>query len=147
MQKVLFVCGHNSGRSQMAQAWMNKLCPGRFSAESAGITPAPAVNGLVVEVMREAGMDISSNKPRSVYDVYKSGATFSYIITVCDRAVAEKCPVFLGLIRQIHWSFPDPAALEGTGEEKRVQLRRIRDSIRDRVLAWCHEISRAEEAP
>ncbi len=147
MQKVLFVCGHNSGRSQMAQAWMNKLCPGRFSAESAGITPGPAVNELVVEVMREAGMDISSNKPRSVFDVYKSGATFSYIITVCDQAAAEKCPVFLGLIRQIHWSFPDPAALEGTEEEKITRLRSIRDSIRDRVFAWCHEKSGTEETP
>lgn len=145
MRKVLFVCGHNSGRSQMAQAWMNHLCPERFYAQSAGINPAASLNELVVEVMHEEGIDISRNRPRSVFDVYKSGETFSYIITVCDQASAEKCPVFLGLIRQMHWSFPDPSALAGTRDEKLEQTRRIRDSIREKVLAWCSQMSGAEE--
>lgn len=145
MRKVLFVCGHNSGRSQMAQAWMNHLCPERFYAQSAGINPAASLNELVVEVMHEEGIDISRNRPRSVFDVYKSGETFSYIITVCDQASAEKCPVFLGLIRQMHWSFPDPSALAGTRDEKVEQTRQIRDSIREKVLAWCSQMSGAEE--
>jgi len=146
MRKVLFVCGHNSGRSQMAQAWMNHLCGDRFIAESAGINPAESVNRHVVRAMAEAGIDISLNKPRSVFAVYKSGETFSYIITVCDQAAAEKCPVFLGLIKQSHWNFPDPAALSGSEEDKMDRIRSIRDSIRDTVLAWCSEQSTSGEA-
>jgi arsenate reductase len=145
MRKVLFVCVHNSGRSQMAQGWMNHLCGNRFLAESAGITPANTVRPQVVEVMQEAGIDISDNKPRSVFDVYKTGEVFSYIITVCDQASAEQCPVFLGLIKQIHWSFPDPSKLTGTEDEKIEQLRHIRDSIRDKILSWCGEVAQSEE--
>ncbi|HQI80532.1 MAG TPA: arsenate reductase ArsC [Deltaproteobacteria bacterium] len=140
--KVLFVCGHNSARSQMAQAWLNHVCPSLFEAQSAGICPSDAVNPLAVEAMREVGIDISASRPRSVYDVYKSGEVYSHIITVCDRAAAEKCPVFLGLVRQIHWSFPDPAALTGTREEVMEGVRAIRDAIRDRIVSWCEEIRR-----
>jgi arsenate reductase (thioredoxin) len=145
MRKVLFVCVHNSGRSQMAQGLMNHLCGERFLAESAGITPAKAVTPQVVKVMQEAGIDISDNKPRSVFDVYKTGEVFSFIITVCDQATAEQCPVFLGLIKQIHWSFPDPSNLTGTEDEKIEQLRHIRDSIKDKILSWCGEIAQSEE--
>ena len=145
MRKILFVCVHNSGRSQMAQGFLNHLCGDRFFAESAGITPAKAVKPQVVKVMQEAGIDISGNKPRSVFDVYKSGEVFSYIITVCDQASAEQCPVFLGLIKQIHWSFPDPSNLKGTEDEKLEQLRQIRDSIRDKILSWCSEVAGSEE--
>jgi arsenate reductase len=142
--KVLFVCGHNSARSQMAQAWLNHVCPSLFEAQSAGINPAAALNPLAVQAMREVGIDISASRPRSVYDVYKSGEVFSFIITVCDRVSAEKCPVFLGLIRQIHWSFPDPAALSGTGGEVLEGVRSIRDAIRDRVVSWCQEVRQDE---
>lgn len=146
-KKVLFVCVHNTARSQMAEAWMNDLCSGMFEARSAGITPAESVNPLAVKAMQEVGIDISGSKPRSVFDVYKAGEVFSYIITVCDQASAEQCPVFLGLVRQLHWSFPDPAALLGTEEEKMAGVRSIRDSIRERVLSWCLEMSGAEESP
>ena len=125
----------------MAQAWMNHICPDLFEAQSAGIVPAGRVNPLVVQVMQEAGIDISDSRPRSVYDVYKSREVFSYIITVCDKASAEKCPVFLGLIRQVHWSFPDPAALSGTEDEILAGIREIRDAIRNRITSWCEEIS------
>jgi arsenate reductase (thioredoxin) len=145
MRKVLFVCVHNSGRSQMAQGWMNHLCGDRFLAQSAGITPAKAVMPQVVKVMQDKGIDISNNKPRSVFDVYKTGETFSYIITVCDQASAEQCPVFLGLIKQIHWSFPDPSMLTGTEDEKIEHLSHIRDSIRDKILTWCSEVAESEE--
>jgi arsenate reductase (thioredoxin) len=145
MRKVLFVCVHNSGRSQMAQGFMNHLCGERFLAESAGITPAKAVTPQVVKVMQEAGIDVSDNKPRSVFDVYKTGEVFSYIITVCDQASAEQCPVFLGLIKQMHWSFPDPSSLTGTEDEKMEQIRHIRDSIRDKILSWCGEVAGSEE--
>ena len=146
-KKVLFVCVHNTARSQMAEAWMNDLCSGMFMAQSAGITPAESVNPLAVKAMQEVGIDISGQKPRSVFAVYKAGEVFSYIITVCVQASAEQCPVFLGLVRQLHWSFPDPTALSGTEEEKMAGVRSIRDSIRERVLSWCLEVSGAEESP
>ncbi len=144
MRKVLFVCVHNSGRSQMAEAWLNHLCSERFLAESAGITPARAVNPQVVKVMQESDIDISGKIPRSVFDVYKSGEMFSYIITVCDQASAEQCPVFLGLIKQLHWSFPDPLNITGTEDEILEGVRRIRDSIRDKIISWCSEVTEAE---
>ena len=146
-KKVLFVCVHNTGRSQMAQAWMNHICPDLFEAQSAGITPARRINPLVVKVMQEVGIDLSGSRPRSVFDVYKSKEVFSYIITVCDQASAEKCPVFLGLIRQLHWSFPDPAALGGTDEEVLAGIRKIRDDIRDRITSWCRDVSIASDNP
>ncbi|MGD0821612.1 MAG: arsenate reductase ArsC [Desulfomonilia bacterium] len=145
MRKVLFVCVHNSGRSQMAEAWLNHLCNERFLAESAGITPARAVNPQVVKVMQESDIDISGKIPRSVFDVYKSGEMFSYIVTVCDQASAEQCPVFLGLIKQLHWSFPDPSKITGTEDEILEGVRRIRDSIRDKILSWCGEVTEAED--
>jgi arsenate reductase (thioredoxin) len=147
MRKVLFVSVHNSGRSQMAQGFMNYLCGDRFLAESAGITPAEAVADQVVRIMQEAGIDISANKTRSVFDVYKTGEVFSYIITVCDQTSAEQCPVFLGLIKQIHWSFPDPSKLTGSEDDQIKQLRQISDSIRDKILAWCSELAESEEIP
>lgn len=141
MRKVLFVSVHNSGRSQMAQAWLNHLCPRLFEALSAGITPAGQTNPLVIQAMREAGIDISDTRPRSVYDVYRSGEVFSYIITVCDQESAEKCPVFLGLIRQLHWSFPDPCTMPGSDDEVLGRIRTIRDAIREKVAAWCAEMT------
>lgn len=146
MRKVLFVCVHNSGRSQMAEAWLNHLCSERFLAQSAGITPARAINPQVVKVMQESDIEISGKIPRSVFDVYKSGETFSYIITVCDQASAEQCPVFLGLIKQLHWSFPDPSKITGTEDEILEEVRRIRDSIRDKILSWCGEVTEAEDS-
>lgn len=140
-KKVLFVCVHNSGRSQMAQAWLTRICPDLFEAQSAGISPAPEVNPLVTSVMGEVGIDLSGNKPRSVYEVYKSREVYSYIITVCDQASAEKCPVFLGLIKQLHWSFPDPAALSGSEEDVLAGIRKIRDAIHDRIVSFCEEMS------
>jgi arsenate reductase len=145
MRKVLFVGVHNSGRSQMAEAWLNHLCNERFLAESAGITPARVINPQVVKVMQESDFDISGKIPRSVFDVYKSGEMFSYIITVCDQASAEQCPVFLGLIKQLHWSFPDPSKRTGTEEEILEGIRRIRDSIRDKILSWCGEVTETED--
>ena len=137
-QKVLFVCVHNGGRSQMAEAWLNHLCADRFAAESAGLEPG-ALDPLVVEVMREAGIDISHKKTRAVDDVLKAGTPFAYVVTVCDETSAEQCPIFPGEAKQLHWSFPDPAALTGTREERLAQVRAIRDTIKKRIEAWCAE--------
>jgi len=133
--KVLFVCVHNSARSQMAEAWLNALYGDQFAAYSAGLEPG-TLNPLVVQVMREAGIDISSNKTKPVFDFIKAGTLFSYVITVCDDASAEKCPLFPGITHRLHWSFPDPAVQPGTEEEKLVLIRKIRDAIRQAVVDW-----------
>jgi arsenate reductase (thioredoxin) len=137
-KKVLFVCIHNSARSQMAEAWMNQLCGERFVAESAGLEPG-TLNPLVVAVMKEVGIDISGKSTRSVFDVYKLGAMFSYVITVCDESAAEACPIFPGPVKHIHMGFTDPSKVEGSEQEKLSQVRVIRDSIRKAVEAFCRQ--------
>ena len=138
-QNVLFICIHNSARSQMAEAWLNHIGGEFFAAESAGLEPG-TLNPLVVEAMREAGIDISQKKTRAVGDVLQSGKLFAYVITVCDETSAEKCPIFPGAAKRLHWSFPDPSALPGTREEKLTQVREIGDAVRAKVQAWCEEV-------
>jgi arsenate reductase len=133
--KVLFVCIHNSARSQMAEAWLNFLYGDRFEAKSAGLEPG-TLNPLAVTAMDEVGIDISQNKTKSVYDFFKQGELFSWVITVCDESAAERCPVFAGIVKRLHWSFPDPALLTGTAEEKMAAIREIRDDIKRKVKAW-----------
>jgi arsenate reductase len=138
-KNVLFICVHNSARSQMAEAWLNQLCGDFFAAESAGLEPG-TLNPLVIDAMQEVGVDISKKETRAVFDVFKSGKLFAYVITVCDEASAEKCPIFPGVTTRLHWSFSDPSALVGSREHKLVEVRKIRDEIRDKVEAWCEEV-------
>jgi len=135
-KKVLFVCVHNSARSQMAEAWMNHLCGDKFVAESAGLEPG-TLNPLAVTVMKEVGIDISGKATRSVFDVYKSGELFSYVITVCDESAAEGCPIFPGPAKRLHWSLTDPSTLRGTEQEKIAKVREIRDAIRKALESFC----------
>ena len=136
--KVLFVCVHNSARSQMAEAFLNQLAGDRIEAQSAGLEPG-VLNPLAIEVMRESGLDISAKKTKGVFDFYKRGAIFNYVITVCDEASAERCPIFPGITKRLHWSFADPAALPGSREEKLEAARRIRDEIRQAVLTFVNK--------
>ncbi|MGH8047119.1 MAG: arsenate reductase ArsC, partial [Chthoniobacterales bacterium] len=136
MKKILFVCIHNSARSQMAEAFVNHLCPDHFEAHSAGLEPG-TLNPLVVEAMAEEGIDISGAQTKSVFDMSKSGLLFSHVVTVCDEASAERCPVFIGVAERLHWGFPDPSSLAGTHEERLQRTREIRNTIRARVEAWC----------
>lgn len=115
--RVLFVCIHNSARSQMAEAFLNHMGKDRYEALSAGLEPGK-LNPLVVEAMREIGIDMSHNQTKSVFDFYKRGELFRYVFTVCDEASGERCPIFPGVTKKIHWGFPDPSALTGTHEEK-----------------------------
>lgn len=135
-KKVLFVCIHNSARSQMAEAWLNHLCGKTFAAESAGLEPGK-LNPLAVAVMREVGIDISGKKARAVSDVLKSGKSFSYVVTVCDETSAERCPIFPGVTTRLHWGFSDPARAQGTAEQKMNVFRRVRDEIRSRIEDFC----------
>ena len=137
-KKVLFVCIHNSARSQMAEAFLNRICESEFEAQSAGIEPG-GLNPVVVEAMREIGVDISQNKTKSVADKIESGQRFDYVVTVCDEASAERCPVVPGMMNRLHWSFPDPSAVQGTYEERLAQTRKVRDAIRQRIEQWCEE--------
>ena len=133
--KALFVCIHNSARSQMAEAYLNYFGEGRFEAESAGLEPG-VLNPRVVQVMKEDGIDISRNKTKGVFDMIKQGRLFHYVVTVCDETSAEKCPVFPGIAQRLHWSFPDPSALTGSEEEKLKRTREIRDTIKAQVRTW-----------
>jgi arsenate reductase len=142
-QKVLFICVHNSARSQMAEAFLNNICGDHFDAQSAGLEPGK-INPLAVEAMREIGIDISQKKTQSVFDVFKSGELFAYVITVCDETSAERCPIFPGVTRRLHWSFPDPSTLSGTQEERLADTRKIRDQIRARIEIWCDETCAVE---
>jgi arsenate reductase (thioredoxin) len=134
-QRVLFICVHNSARSQMAEAFLDKYAGGRFEVESAGIQPGK-LNPIVVDVMREAGLDISQNKTKGVFDLYQQGKQYDYVIAVCDESQSSACPVFPGKAQQLHWAFPDPSRFEGTNEEKLEKVRVVRDSIKQKIQKW-----------
>ena len=138
-QNVLFICVHNSARSQMAEAWMNTLCGDHFAAESAGLEPG-TINPLVVDAMREVGIDLSQKKTRAVFDVWKSGKLFQYVIAVCAESEEKGCPIFPGVTTRLSWPFPDPSRVEGSHEERLQQVRKIRDDIRTKIEQWCEEI-------
>jgi arsenate reductase len=135
-QKVLFICIHNSARSQMAEAWLNHYCGDKFEAESAGLEPG-TLNPLVVKVMQEVGIDISHKVPQAAADLVKAGKIYAYVITVCDESSAEQCPIFPGDAKRLHWGFPDPSVLTGTEEEKLAEIRKIREVIQAKIKTWC----------
>ena len=123
----------------MAEAWLNHICGDFFAAESAGLEPG-TLNPLVVKAMQEVGIDISKKETRAVFDVFKTGKLFSRVITVCDETSAERCPIFPGVTKRLHWSFADPSALTGTDEVKIAGVRTIRDEIRAKIEEWCEEV-------
>jgi len=138
-KRVLFICVHNSARSQMAEAWLNHTCGEFFEAQSAGLEPG-TLNPLAVQVMAETGIDISNKKTQAVFDVFKSGQLFAYVVTVCDETSAEKCPIFPGPATRLHWTFPDPSQVQGSEGEKLEQVRVMRDEIRGQIEQWCDEV-------
>jgi arsenate reductase (thioredoxin) len=140
-RRVLFVCVHNSARSQMAEAFLNNLAGDVFEAESAGLEPEP-LNPLAVEVMKETGIDISTNQAKSVFGLYKEGRSYDYVITVCEASQAERCPVFPGCVTRLEWPFQNPAALTGSREERLAKTREIRDQVRKQVKEFVAEDSR-----
>ena len=137
--KVLFICVHNSARSQMAEAWLNYTCGDFFEAQSAGLEPG-TLNPLVVQVMKEVGIDLSQKKTQAVFDVWKSSQLFQYVVTVCSESEAKGCPVFAGVTSRLHWPFRDPSQLTGSDETRLNEVRKIRDEIRCKIEEWCEEI-------
>jgi arsenate reductase len=142
-QKVLFVCIHNSARSQMAEAFLNQMCGNTFEAQSAGIEPGK-LNPLVVAAMREVGIDISRNQTKAVAGFLQQ--PFDYVVTVCDETSAERCPIFPGVSKRVHWGFQDPSSFQGTDEEKLDGTRKVRNSIKARIEAWCAEVCPCHQA-
>jgi arsenate reductase (thioredoxin) len=134
-RKVLFVCIHNSARSQMAKAFLNLYGGETLTAESAGLE-AGKLNPYAVKVLQEVGIDISHKGTQEVFDLFKQGRLFQAVITVCDEASAEGCPVFPGVVKRLGWSFPDPSTFTGTDEEKLEKTRKVRDEIKEKVLEF-----------
>lgn len=141
--KVLFICVHNSARSQMAEAFLNELGGDRFQVESAGFEPG-TLNPLVVEAMGEIGIDISMKQTKEIFDLYRQGRSFSYVISVCDQVHAEKCPIFPGLSKKLVWSFEDPSSFIGSKEEKMEKIRIVRDNIKSEITNFIKNVKEIE---
>jgi arsenate reductase len=132
--RVLFLCTGNSARSQMAEGLLRARAGDRFEILSAGTRPS-RVRPEASAVLAELGIDISGHRSKSVDEF--AGREFEYVITVCDNA-RESCPVFPAGTTRIHWSFPDPAAVEGDEQTRLAAFRRVRDDIAARLEAWVH---------
>jgi arsenate reductase (thioredoxin) len=131
--RVLFLCSGNSARSQMAEAFLSKLGSDQFEVFSAGLEPKE-VHPLTIEVLKEAGIDWSQARAKPLSE-FLGKVHFGYLITVCSRA-EERCPIFPGMGQRLHWPFDDPAAVEGTAEEKLAAFRNVRDQIEEKVQSW-----------
>ena len=125
-KRVLFLCTHNSARSQMAEGFLNALHGDRYEAQSAGVTPTK-INPYVVKAMAEVGIDVSKNRSKSIEEF--RGENFNYVVTVCDSA-RETCPFFPGE-KIIHKAFEDPSQFKGSEEEILKAVRRVREEIRE----------------
>lgn len=131
---VLFICIHNSARSQMAEAFLNHLAGDQYIARSAGLEPGK-LNPIVVQVMAELGIDIAENQVKSITTLLQKHPHVDTVITVCDGASAERCPVIPGFTgNRLHWEFADPSATHGSAEEVLQTVRRIRNQIKDRIM-------------
>jgi len=137
--RILAICIHNSARSQMTEEFIRLECGEGVHVESAGIEPG-TVNPVVVELLKQEGIDISNKKTRSVFDLHRDGSSFDYVIAVCDPEAAEKCPIFPAEKTRLHWPFPDPSAAAGTMAEKLEYVKPIRDQIRAKVQWFCSEL-------
>lgn len=138
-KRVLFVCIHNSGRSQMGEAFLRHLAGDRFEVHSAGIESGK-LNPLVVRAMEEIGISMEGHYAKTVQSYLDRGERFDYVITVCDETNAERCPTFPGRHQRLHWGFPDPSALSGTDEVKLAGIRPIRDAVRRRIEEWLETV-------
>ena len=137
--RVLFVCVHNSARSQMAEALLNNMAGDRFHAESAGLEPGK-LNPLAIAAMQKMGIDISHQRTQDVFELFKQGRRYQYVITVCDEASGERCPLFPGITMTIHWSFEDPASFTGSYEERLQKTIAVRNEISEKLQNWLNEL-------
>jgi len=141
-KRVLFICTHNSARSQMAEGLLKSLFSERFEAYSAGIEPG-GVNSYAIKVMSEIGIDISAYRSKSIEEF--RDMKFDYVTTVCDHA-KETCPFFPGAGKYIHMGFDDPSGFDGNEDEKLAVFRRVRDEIKDWIEITFSEEGKANGA-
>lgn len=134
-KRIIFICIHNSARSQMGEAFLRAYGGDRYEVHSAGIEQGK-LNPLVVKAMEEIGISMEGHFAKKAQEYVDRGEKFDYVVTVCDESNAERCPMFPGKAQRLHWGFPDPSALTGTDEEKLAGIRPIRDEIGSRVKAW-----------
>lgn len=137
-KNVLFVCVHNSARSQLAEEYLRLLSRGEFAVESAGLTPG-SLNPQVVEVLREEGIDISQKVPQAVSDLWRRGKTYDWVITVCSREAEKDCPVFPGPVRRLNWPFADPSTFRGSPDEIKDQVRNLAGEIKNTIYGFLEE--------
>jgi arsenate reductase len=136
--KILIVCIHNAARSQIAEGFLKSMAGDKFEVYSAGLEPT-TINPLAIETMKEVGIDISGNKTKKVFDFYKQGKIFHYVISVCEEA-RQRCPIFPGLlVKNIHWDFEDPAEFQGPYEEKIEKMRKLREQIKLKVEEFIRQ--------
>ncbi len=128
MIKVLFLCVHNSARSQMAEAFLAKYGKDKFEPESAGLEPG-TLNPFAVRAMKEVGIDISHNATKSVFDLARSRKKYDVVVTVCSKEAAERCPIFPGRGVRLHWPFADPGSFLGSDADRLEGTRQVRDEI------------------
>ena len=131
-QRVLFLCTHNSARSQMAEGFLRSMAADRFEAQSAG-TEKTSVHPLAIRAMAERGIDITAHTSKVFTDQMRQSG--DYLITVCDDA-NEQCPLVPGFQNRLHWSFEDPSRSGGTDEQRLAAFRRVRDQIEARLSEW-----------
>ena len=140
--RVLFVCVHNSFRSQIAEAILNHKYGDRFIAESAGIQEK-GVTPLAILAMEEYGLDISGVRSNSVFDFCEEGRHYDYVIAVCSKEAQERCPVFPGSARRLHWGLDDPELFEGSPDELLDQAIVLRNQIEEKVDRFALETAGA----
>jgi arsenate reductase len=139
MISILCLCVHNCARSQMAEAYLRQLGGDLFEVESAGLEPG-TLNPYVVRALQEEGIDISGKKTQDVFDLFKAGRLYRYVIMVCSKEAAERCPIFPGRVERLYWPFPDPSAFLGTDEQIMVQVREVRDAIKAKVQEFVAQV-------
>jgi arsenate reductase len=137
--RVLFICLDNSARSQIAAAYLNALGAGRFKADSAGYKPK-GINPLAIEVMQEEGIDISEKATNDLFNLYKEGRQFGYVINICDTAKGEECPIYPGNMNRVTWPVEDIANGKGSIEEKLDKMRKVRDEVKELVREFIGEV-------
>ena len=137
-KKVLFICVHNSARSQMAEEYLRLLGGDQYEVQSAGYRPT-AINPLVVQAMLEEGVDLTHKKTQDLYDLIKQSKFFGYVITVCERAKEEECPVFPGVPFRLHWDLENPEQFTGTEEQKLEKVKALRDRIKNMVTEFIKQ--------
>jgi arsenate reductase len=137
--KVLFICVHNAARSQMAEELLKRLGGEVFYVESAGLEPGE-INPLAIDAMKDLGYDISHKTTNSVFEFFKEGRIYNYVIKVCDASHGERCPIFPGVNETLEWSLEDPSSFEGTYEERLKQTIEVRDELKSKILSFIEVV-------